>query len=172
MRFETDRHTVRRFVRDDAPFILALVNEPGWLAHIGDRGVRSIADAEWYLQDGPLVSYAVHGFGLYHVGLHATGEAVGMCGVLRREGLDAPDLGHAVLAAHAGRGDATEAARATLAHARRDLGLRRVLALTSEGNRASQRVLAKVGMRRDATIDLVDVDGPSVRFSMDLGEAG
>ncbi len=165
MLFETARLTVRRFALDDAPFVLTLVNEPGWRTHIGDRGVRSVADAEGYLRDGPLASYAASGFGLYHVALRATGEPVGTCGILRRDGLDAPDLGYAFLDAHAGRGYATEAARATLEHARRDLGLARVLAITSPTNGASQRVLAKVGMRRAGAVDL---DGPSVLFALDL----
>lgn len=169
MLFETDRLTVRRFVLDDAPFIRALVNEPGWLEHIGDRGVRSLADAEGYLRDGPLASYAAHGFGLYHVALRASGEPVGTCGLLRRDGLDAPDLGYALLGRYAGLGYATEAARATLAHARRDLGLTRVLAITAPGNAASQRVLEKVGMRREGAVEGVGGDGPSALFGLDLG---
>lgn len=170
MPFETARLAVRRFVLDDAAFILALVNEPGWLAHIGDRGVRTLADAEGYLRDGPLASYAIHGFGLYHVALRATGAAVGMCGILRRDGLDAPDLGYALLGSHAGLGYATEAARATLAHARRDLGLTRVLAITSPENAASQRVLEKVGMQREGMVQ-AGGGGPSVLFGIDLGGA-
>ncbi|PAP78582.1 GNAT family N-acetyltransferase [Rubrivirga marina] len=172
MLFETERLALRRLVIEDAPFILDLVNEPGWLEHIGDRGVRTLADAEGYLRDGPLASYAANGFGLYHVALRATGDPVGMCGVLRRDGLDAPDLGYALLAVHAGRGYATEAARATLAHARRDLGLARVLAITSPANVASQRVLEKVGMRREGMLDRQDGVGPSVLFAIDLGGRG
>ena len=168
MSFETDRLAVRRLALDDAPFVLGLVNEPGWLEHIGDRGVRTLADAERYLRDGPLASYARHGHGLCHVALRETGEPVGMCGLLRRDGLDAPDLGYAILERHHGRGYATEAARATLNHARRDLGLTRVLAITSAGNAASQRVLEKVGMRNEGTVTLADVGAPSVLFAIDL----
>ena len=170
MLYTTDRLAVRRLALDDAPFILELLNEPGWLEHIGDRGVRTLDDARQYLCDGPLASYAAHGHGLYHVALRATGEPVGMCGLLRRDGLDAPDLGYAVLARHAGHGYATEAARATLAHAAGDLGLARVVAITSEANAASQRVLAAVGMRRDGFVSLPGIEGPSVRFEIDLAD--
>lgn len=164
MLFETDRLVVRRLSLADAPFIAELVNEPGWLRFIGDRGVRSLPDAERYLRDGPLASYAAHGHGLYHVALRS-GEPVGICGVLRREGLDAPDLGYAILERHAGNGYATEAARATLAHARDDLGLSRVLAITDEDNLASQRVLEKAGMRRDGRVRLPGSDQPSARYT-------
>ena len=162
---ETDRLVLRRFAREDAPFILALQTEPAWQTHIGSRGVTDLATARAYLEDGPLASYAAHGFGLYRVALRETGEPVGLCGVLWRDGLDAPDLGYAILTAHHGRGYATEAARATLAHARTDLGLGRVLAVTSRDNRASQRVLEKVGMRRAGTTLLAGDGEPSLLYS-------
>jgi hypothetical protein len=38
---ETDRLTLRRFTPDDAEFILDLLNEPSFLRHIGDKGVRT-----------------------------------------------------------------------------------------------------------------------------------
>jgi len=166
--FETDRLAVRRLTLADAPFVRDLVTEPLWLEHIGSRNVETIADAERYLRDGPLASYAAHGHGLYHVALKATGEPVGMCGLLQRETLDAPDLGYAFLERHHGQGYATEAARATLDHASRDLGLTRVLAFTGPANAASQRVLEKVGMRRVGPVEVVA--DPSVLFEIDLAD--
>ena len=151
--FETARLGVRRLTLADAPFIAELLTEPLWIQHIGDRGVRTVADAEGYLRTGPLASYAEHGHGLYRVALHDTDEPIGICGLLRREGLDAPDLGYAMLARHHRRGYATEAARATLAHARHDLGMDRVVAITGLDHAASQRVLTHVGMRRVGTVD-------------------
>lgn len=169
MSYETPRVVVRRLTLDDAPFILALVNEPGWLRWIGDRDVHSLEDARRYLRDGPLASYASHGHGLCHVAL-LDGTPVGICGILSRPGLDAPDLGYAILAEHAGQGLATEAARATLDHARLGrsvggLGLGRVLAITEVGNVASQRVLEKIGMRRDGTVRLPDAQAESARYT-------
>lgn len=167
--FRTPRLVVRRLALDDAPFIQTLVNEPGWLRWIGDRQVHSLADARRYLSDGPLASYAEHGHGLYHVAL-ADGTPVGICGILSRPGLDAPDLGYAILAAHAGQGFATEAARATLDHARLGrsqggLGLDRVVAITEAGHVASQRVLEKVGMRREGRIHLPGKGADSVLYA-------
>ena len=151
--FETARLGVRRLTLVDAPFIAELLTEPLWIQHIGDRGVRTVADAEGYLCSGPLASYAEHGHGLYRVALRDTDEPVGICGLLRRDGLEAPDLGYAMLARHHGRGYATEAARATLAHARHHLGMDRVLAITGLDHAVSQRVLTHVGMRRAGTVD-------------------
>jgi len=66
---------------------------------------------------------------------------------VRRDVLDAPDLGYAFLPEGRGRGLAREAARAVLAHARGTLALPRVLAIVKPGNAASARVLVAAGMR-------------------------
>jgi [ribosomal protein S5]-alanine N-acetyltransferase len=46
---ETDRLTLSKVTEDDASFILALLNTPGWLKFIGDRGVKTIEDAQKYI---------------------------------------------------------------------------------------------------------------------------
>ena len=82
---------------DDAPFIVELVNDPDWIRFIGDKNVHSLADAEAYLRNGPLAMYARYGVGLFKV-LRAGDDApVGMCGLIRREGLDDVDIGFAFL---------------------------------------------------------------------------
>lgn len=42
---DTERLSLREFTPRDAPFLLRLVNEPGWIRHINDPGVRSVDDA-------------------------------------------------------------------------------------------------------------------------------
>ena len=118
----------------DAPFILELVNDPDFLRHIGDRGVRTLDDAVAYIANGPLASYARHGFGLYRVSLADTAVPIGIAGILRRESLDDPDIGFAFLPAYRRQGFALEAARAVMDHAQRDLGLGRVVAIVSPDN--------------------------------------
>lgn len=142
----TPRLRLRRFTRDDAPFVFRLLNSPGWLRFIGDRGVRTIADAEAYLTNGPLAHYPRHGFGLYHVARRADHCAVGMCGLLQRDYLDTVDLGFAVLPEFGGQGYATEAAQAVLAHARDDHRCPRLAAIVRADNAASTRVLEKLGL--------------------------
>jgi ribosomal-protein-alanine N-acetyltransferase len=60
---ETERLILRQFTTRDAAFILDLLNQPSFLKHIGDRGVRNIADAEKYILNGPIDSYKRLGFG-------------------------------------------------------------------------------------------------------------
>ncbi len=132
---------------DDSPFILELVNEPGWLQHIGDRNVHDLESATAYISKGPAASYAKHGFGLYRVNLVSTGETIGLCGLIKRDALGQPDVGYAFLQRHSGQGYATEAAAAVLAFAQQALGLNQLLAITSLDNHASIRVLEKIGFR-------------------------
>jgi ribosomal-protein-alanine N-acetyltransferase len=143
--FETQRLTLRRLSLEDAAFILALVNEPSWLAHIGDKHVRTLDDARRYIAEGPMAMYARHGFGLYLVERRTDAEPLGICGLLKRDTLDDVDIGFAFLPAHWGRGYAREAAVATLTQAREAFGLARVVAIASPGNASSIRLLESVG---------------------------
>jgi ribosomal-protein-alanine N-acetyltransferase len=142
---ETARLTIRRFTADDAPFVYALYNDPDFLRYIGDRGIHSIDSARAYIEAGPIASYERHGFGLYVVELKSTDQPIGVCGILKRDALDAPDLGFAFLRDHRSRGYACEAARSVLAFARGALGLTRILAITSPDNAVSMAVLRKLG---------------------------
>lgn len=153
---ETDRLVLRRLTLNDAPFIMELVNDPSFLRYIGDRGVRSLQDARRYLLSGPIASYERFGFGLYLVFLKATGDPVGMCGLLKRETLPDVDVGFALLPAHWRRGYAAEAAAAVIEHGRTRLGLKRIVAITSPDNVASIALLEKLGLKFEAMIRLGD----------------
>jgi RimJ/RimL family protein N-acetyltransferase len=142
---ETERLALRQLEDADAPFILRLLNEPGFLKHIGDRGVRTQADARAYIARSAQESYRQFGFGLLAVQRKREGTPIGMCGVMQKPWLDAPDLAYAFLAEAEGRGYATEAARAVLAHARADLRMERIVAVVTAENAGSIRVLEKLG---------------------------
>lgn len=159
---KTARLTLRELDHGDDAFILELLNEPGFLRYIGDKGVRTRADARHYLDQGPRDSYARHGYGLYAACL-PDGTRLGMCGLVRREGLDHADLGFAFLQRHWGQGYAAESARAVLATAFGPLKLPRVVAITSLDNAGSIAVLTKVGLTFERLIRLKD-KGESVRL--------
>ena len=142
---DTRRHRFAPLTGDDAPFILKLVNEPGWLRHIGDRDIHTLDAARAYIANGPVASYACHGFGLWRVSLLQGGGAIGLCGLIRRDTLEHPDVGYAFLERHGGQGHATETVAAVLAHAAGALALAHLLAITSPDNEASMRVLLKNG---------------------------
>jgi RimJ/RimL family protein N-acetyltransferase len=151
----TARLTLRRFTEGDAPFILELLNDPDWLRFIGDKSVQTLDDARRYLRDGPITMYARFGVGLLCVELKS-GVPVGMCGLIRREGVTDVDLGFAFLPAFRSQGLAREAASATLAHGHESLGLQRIVAFTAADNAPSAKLLGSIGMRLERTTTLPD----------------
>jgi ribosomal-protein-alanine N-acetyltransferase len=144
---ETDRLLLRPFTLEDAPFVLRLLNEPSFHQYIGDRGVRTLEQAERYLKDGPFASYARFGHGLGMVALKSSGEPIGMCGLLKRDYLEHVDLGYAFLATAWGEGYAIESARAMVTHAHQVLGMGSILATVDPANAASIRLLEKLGFQ-------------------------
>lgn len=161
----TPRLRLRPAVAADAPFVLRLLNSAGFLANIGDRGVRTVADAQAYIADAPIFAYGPHGLGFNIVERIATGEPVGTCGLIKRETLDDVDVGYAFLDEAGGQGFATEAAGVALRHALDDLRLGRVVAITSPGNAGSRRVLSKIGMRYEGLVDVPGYEGPSCLYA-------
>jgi [ribosomal protein S5]-alanine N-acetyltransferase len=142
---QTPRLTLRHLELGDAPFILEQLNEPSFIEFIADRGVRTIADAERYLQNGPLAMYAAHGVGLWLVEDRATHAPLGLCGLLHREAFEHRDLGYAFVPRAWGHGYALEAGQAVLSWARTEQGLKTIIAITSLVNPRSIRVLEKLG---------------------------
>lgn len=148
---ETQRLQLREVAVSDTAFLLRLLNDPTWLENIGDRGVRSEADAERYIRDKIRASYQALGFGLYAVQMGSAAQPIGICGLVKRDFLSAPDLGVALLPEFAGQGYASEAARAVMLHAQRKLGIERLYALVQHGNHRSVRLLERLGFRRDGS---------------------
>jgi len=153
MRIETERLLLRQFILEDAPFILELLNSPGWLQFIGDRGVHTRADARNYLAERVIPSYREHGFGFYHVEQKAKHVPIGMCGFAQRPYLDIPDLGFALLPDFTGQGYAVEASNACLAHGQQ-IGIKEVTAFTLPTNTSSLKLLERIGFRSPETFSI------------------
>lgn len=143
---ETERLTLREFNGGDAGFILQLLNEEGFLRFIGDKGVRTLADAREYLLRGPMDSYRRHGFGLYLSSLRHENTPIGMCGLVKRDTLADVDVGFAFLKQFWSKGYAAESAAAVLKFGRETMGLKRVVAITTPDNHGSMAVLGKIGL--------------------------
>jgi RimJ/RimL family protein N-acetyltransferase len=152
----TPRLRLRRFTESDAPFALALLNDPDWLRFIGDKQVRTLEDAGAYLREGPITMYARFGLGLLCVDLKDSGQTIGMCGLIQRDGVADLDIGFAFLPAFRDQGFAREAASATLAHGHDSLGIKRIVAFTAPDNSRSVRLLGKIGMQIERTVTLPD----------------
>lgn len=155
---ETERLLLCQFSTEDADFILELLNEPSFIRNIGDRGVRTIIDANSYILNGPVASYAKNGFGLYLVKLKETNESIGMCGLIKRDTLEDVDIGYAFLPRFWSKGYAVEAAQATKEYAKNVIGLSRIVAIVDPENEGSIRVLEKIGLKFEKIVKLSEDD--------------
>jgi len=160
---ETNRLILRRLTPEDAAFILDLLNQPSFIQFIGDRNVRTLADARNYISQGPVASYARHGFGLYLTLLKDSGEPIGLCGLIKRDSLPDVDVGYALLPQFWGKGYATEAATAVFSYGRHTLGIPRVVGVVNADNAGSIAVLKKLGLRYEKMVRLT-ADGPEVQL--------
>ena len=158
---QTERLRLRLLAEDDAPFYLALINSPGWLRFIGDRGVRDVDGARKIMVEGTMAQQHKYGFSFYAVelkGAPAGTEPVGICGMVKRDALPDPEIGYAFMEPHWGQGYVKEAAAAVFAHARDVLKLPRLLAITSPDNDVSIAILLKLGLTFQKVIYLKDDD--------------
>ena len=142
---ETPRLTLREVALSDSSFVCALLNDPSWLENIGDRGVRSDADAVHYIQNNIWLPRQINGYGMYVIELKSSTLPIGMCGLVKRDFLSAPDLGFALLPDHVGQGYAAEAARAVVLHAKQKLGIARLYAIVKRDNARSVSLLLRLG---------------------------
>ncbi|MEP6503180.1 MAG: GNAT family N-acetyltransferase [Betaproteobacteria bacterium] len=143
---ETPRLRLRWFTDADADFLRQLLNDPGWLANIGERNVRTRKQARTWIATRHTATYGRLGFGFWGVERKSDGALMGMCGLIKRDILLEADVGYALLPAFRGQGYAREAAAACVRYGLDVLGLAEVWGITGPDNAASAAVLRQIGL--------------------------
>lgn len=156
MILETERLVLSELSVNDAPFFYALVNDAAWIEFIGDRDVKTLADAENYLSTKIIPSYKINGFGFYLVSSKNKNESMGISGLVDREGLEHIDVGYAFLPEFRGKGYAYEATKSVLSYAKNSLQIDPVVAITNVDNIKSCLLLERLGLKFDKIIQLLD----------------
>ncbi|MGE7859977.1 GNAT family N-acetyltransferase [Bacillus mobilis] len=144
---ETERLVLRWFDIKDAPFILELVNDPAWIQFIGDKRIKNLDDAKKYILNGPVDMYNKMGFGLYLVERKEDLTPLGMCGLIKRDSLEDVDIGFAFLEKFRSKGYGFESASAVIDYGVQNLGMKRIVAITTIDNINSGKLLEKVGLQ-------------------------
>ena len=154
----TERLDLRPLRPAHGAFIVELLNDPLWLRFIGNRG--NVRDAEGALRyvERTQAMYARYGHGLWLVERREDGVPLGLTGLIRREQLRDVDLGFGFLSRYQGLGYGHESARAALDFGVRELGLARIVAITSPENAVSCALLEKLGFRHERTYDFTPGD--------------
>ncbi len=149
---ETERLVLRWFDIKDAPFILELVNDPAWIQFIGDKRIKNLDDAKKYILNGPVDMYNKMGFGLYLVERKEDLTPLGMCGLIKRDSLEDVDIGFAFLEKFRSKGYGFESASAVIDYGVQNLGMKRIVAITTIDNINSGKLLEKVGLQFEKII--------------------
>jgi len=151
---ETERLCLREFVEDDYAFVLQLLNTKGWLDFIGDRGVKSEVDAKNYITGRLMEGYKTFGFGFYLVELQDNKNPIGMCGLVKRSGLEDVDLGFAFLPEYEGKGYAKESSEAVINYAKNSLQINQLAAITVPKNLKSIQLLKRLNFEFEKIVQL------------------
>ena len=159
---------MRWLTEEDAPLMLAIWNDPAFVRHVGDRGIRSLEEARQAMRDGIMKVYRDQFMGPYGLFLHGSDEAMGICGLFKRENLEYPDIGYALLPAYGGKGYAFESARAVCEHARGHMGLEKILAIVSPDHVRSIHLLEKLGMKAGERFRMPGEEDEVVLYGMGL----
>ena len=141
---------------EDAEFILELYNSPNFIKFIGDRNLRTVEDAETYIKEKFLPHVEKHGFGSYVIVTKSDTKKIGNVGIYVRDGLDAPDIGFSFLPEFERKGYGFEASKKLMEIAFSEFGLKKISAITTKENIASQKLIEKLGLKYLKIVQLPD----------------
>jgi RimJ/RimL family protein N-acetyltransferase len=147
--YQTNRLILSELTFNDAEFIKELVNTAEWIKFIGERNVKTAADAKAYIQkliDNPNINYWV-------VKLQKDNTPVGIITFIKRAYLEHHDIGFAFLPKHAKQGFAYEAAVAVLNDVLKNADHSTVFATTIPENKSSIALLEKLGLNLNGEIE-------------------
>ncbi|WP_374300126.1 GNAT family N-acetyltransferase [Ferrovibrio sp.] len=156
-RIETERLVLRRFAGADWETLARFYGDDTVMRHmLPGRGLPRAEAAERAKSN--IHNFNDHwerrGYGVWAVEDRASGRLLGQCGLRWIAEAEQTELLYLFSKTVWGRGLATEAGRAALQYAFEAHGLDKLIALTAPGNKASQRVLGKLGFRYDGEAPL------------------
>ncbi|WP_426275102.1 GNAT family N-acetyltransferase [Chryseobacterium sp. S-02] len=156
--YETERLIIRPMSLDDAEFIFDLYNRPKFIRFIGDRNIKTVADAENYIRNRFLPQIEKLGYGNYLILTKEGSHKIGGVGIFEREGLEIVDIGFSLLDEFEGKGYAYEAALKVKSVGMDDFGLKKISAITSKDNFSSQKLIEKLGLKFQKYVTLPGED--------------
>lgn len=161
---ETSRLTLRLLNENDVGMILELLNEEAFISNIGDKQVRTELDALNYINSGPLAIQRDFGFSLYCCVRKTDGKAIGLSGLIKRDGIEFPEVGFAFLSKYCQQGYGFESAEAAILHATNILALKHLQAICNPDNHASVALLSRLGFSFNKNINLDNNDKTVMLF--------
>jgi RimJ/RimL family protein N-acetyltransferase len=161
---DTGRLILRRFTLDDLQPFYQLCSRPEIIRYSQSTPVTSLEAARKLMHAAPLHDYATYGYGRFACVWKQSGAVIGFSGLKYLPEISDTELGYRFLPEFWGRGLATEAGQASIDFACSDLGLKRLVALVHPDNRASARVLTKLGFSVEKQIRFSGLAGIEVNL--------
>lgn len=167
MHIESDRLVIQKISTEDAPFFFKLFNSEGWIKNIGNKNIKDLEAVKKHIEDKYLVQYNKYPFGACTVRLK-DGTTIGTCGIYVRPYLDIPDVGFAFLEEYTGNGYAYESSKALMDFVKSTYGIRQFSGITVPENKASIRLLEKLGLKAIKEITAPNDQTPLIYFESPL----
>ena len=145
---ETERLLLREITLNDTAKMFKLHSNPDVQKYTGEPMIESKEEMEQAIQ-ARVGNYAKYGYGRWATFLKDGMQFIGWAGLAYLPEFDEIDLGYRFLPTYWGMGFATEASHAILTYGFDTLKLKRIIAIAMKGNKASIRVMEKVGMKFD-----------------------
>ena len=147
---ETSRLELKDLDPGNAEFIFRLVNTPGWIKYIGERNIKTIEDADGYINK-ILVNSNITYWVIY---LKIQFIPIGIISLVKREYLEHPDIGFPLLPDYGKKGYASEATQLVLDFLTQSNLHSKIQAITVKGNKKSIELLEKLGFKFDSQIEI------------------
>lgn len=149
---ETPRLRLRRLRPSDEPDLVALDSDPEVMRYVGSpAGVKAADETLARVRERIGSDHGPIGF--WRVERRADGAFCGLGALVRMPSGDDVELAYRLVRSAWGQGIASEAGAALLEYAFGPVGLGRLVAVTYPDNRASQRVLDRLGFERQDDVD-------------------
>lgn len=161
MLFMTKRLGCRRWLASDLSDIYQVYSDEEGARWVGDGLPITHEDCERWM-DVTLENYSERGYGMFTIFELSSNEVVGFCGLVHPGGQPEVEIKYSFYRNCWGKGYASEVVPEMLSYAASEHGVETVRATVAEGNKPSQRVLEKSGMRHATKIE--EKDGSLTRL--------
>ena len=166
MQIETQRLILRNFIPADFIQLAPILADPRVMKYSRTGDVLSVSETKEKIQ-GYIRSYEKYGFGKWAVISKDHNQLIGYCGIAVEpvDNKEERELGYRLAYSFWNQGLATEAAKAAVEYGFEQLKFPYILGIVEQQNKASIRVLEKLGMRyeRETVFYGVKMDVYSVK---------
>ncbi len=162
---QTEHLFVRDFLDSDSAEVMKIFGDAEVMKYIGGVWIKESSEKAAIAKLNDFTRRQRSGYGMWAVASKATDKVVGHLGVRLLHGSDDTEIGFIIDSDLWGKGLASEIASAAVTYCFDKLSLQKVVAVVEPENRASVRVLKKIGFQQNG-----EFRHPELDHALDLFE--